>query len=151
MTIELCLSLIGVVTGVIGTVIGIFGVLNNRYLAIRQYMEGAEKHDFIEARTTIRNTDSNQISLNSTEAAQLVNFLDHWGLLAKKHYLPLWVFDSGSGAGVIRYYDLTQGYIAKRRERHRDYASNFEWLYCELQRREKKKRQNNGKAPKANL
>lgn len=140
MTIELCLSVIGAVTGIVGAAIGIYGVFNNRFLAIRQYMDGVEAPDFIAARTFIRNIDPNQISLDSMEAAQLVNFLDHWGLLAKKHYLPLWVFDSGSGDGVICYYERTRKYIMKRREDHSTYASNFEWLYYKLQSRKIQKK-----------
>lgn len=137
MTIELCLSIIGAVTGIIGSMIGIFGILHNRFLAIHQYMEALEAPDFIKARAYIYNIDSTQIPLDSKEASLIVNFFHHWGLLAKKHYLPMWVFDSGSGAGVIRYYQLTQEYIKKRRVHHDDptYAQNFEWLYDELQRK----------------
>lgn len=130
MTIELCLSVIGAVTGIVGTAISIFGVVNNRFLAIRQYMEGVEAPEFIKARNTIRN--SSQISVDSIEAAQLVNYFDHWGLLAKKHYLPLWVFNSGSGDGIIDYYKKVFVYITKRREKRSTYASNFEWLYKKL-------------------
>lgn len=133
MTIELCLSIIGAVTGIVGTAISVFGVVNNRFLAIRQYMDGVEAPEFIKARTAIRNIeDSSQISLDNIEAAQLVNFLDHWGLLAKKHYLPLWVFDSGAGDGIIDYYKKVFEYIKKRRVNHSTYASNFEWLYYKL-------------------
>lgn len=133
MTIELCLSVIVAVTGIFGTAISILGVVNNRFLAIRQYMEGVEAPEFIKARTAIRNIeDSSQISLDNIEAAQLVNFFDHWGLLAKKHYLPLWVFNSGSGDGIIDYYNKVFVYITKRRINRSTYASNFDWLYKKL-------------------
>ena len=133
MTIELCLSVIGAVTGIVGTAISILGVANNRFLAIREYMAGVEAPEFIKARTAIRNIeDSSQISLDNIEAAQLVNFFDHWGLLAKKHYLPLWVFNSGSGDGIIDYYNKVFVYITKRRANRSTYASNFEWLYYKL-------------------
>lgn len=137
MTIELCLSIIGAVTGIVGIIISILGVFHNRFIAIHQYMEALETPDFIKARTSIYNTDPSQISIDNKEASQIVNFFHHWGLLAKKRYLPMWVFDSGSGAGVIRYYELTQDYIMEMRKHHSDstYASNFEWLYHELQRR----------------
>lgn len=137
MTIELCLSIIGAVTGIIGSLIGIFGVLHNRFLAIHQYMEALEAPDFIKARAYIYNTSPDKIPLESEEASQIVNFFHHWGLFVKKHYLPLWVFDSGSGAGVIRLYERTQNCIVARRQHNSDntYASNFEWLYRELKRR----------------
>lgn len=137
MTVEMCFSIIGAITGTLGIIIGILGILHNRFLAIHQYMEAFEAPDLINAKTVIYNIDPSEITLDSKEASQIVNFFHYWGLLAQKHYLPMWVFDSGSGAGVIRYYELTQEYIMKRREHHKDstYASNFEWLYHELQRR----------------
>lgn len=143
MTVQLCLSIIGAVTGTIGAIIGILGILHNRFLAVNQYMEALEDVRFLEARTHIYNKDPNRpIPINSEDASIIVNFFHHWGLLAKKHYLPLWVFDSGSGSGVIRLYDLTKGYIMERRQVHQDstYASNFEWLYLELQRRRIRKK-----------
>lgn len=143
MTIELCLAIIGTVTGTIGSIIGIFGILNNRFLAVNQYMAALEEKDFLQARASIYKNATNQaISIDSTDASIIVNFFHHWGLLARKHYLPLWVFDSGSGSGVIRLYDLTKGYIMDRRQIHQDstYASNFEWLYYELKRRRIRKK-----------
>lgn len=143
MTIELCLSIIGAVTGVIGTAIGISGIMHNRFLAVSQYMEALEEKDFIDARARIYNWTANQpIPIDNKDASIIVNFFHHWGLLAKKHYLPLWVFDSGSGSGVIRLYDLTKGYIMERRSVHQDsmYANNFEWLYHELNQRRIRKR-----------
>lgn len=143
MTVQLCLSVIGAVTGTIGAIIGILGILHNRFLAVNQYMEALEDVRFIEARTRIYNQAPNQpIPINNEDASIIVNFFHHWGLLAKKHYLPLWVFDSGSGSGVIRLYDLTKGYIMERRQIHQDstYASDFEWLYLELQRRRTRKK-----------
>lgn len=141
-TIELCLSVIGAVTGIVGAAIGIFGVFHNRFLAVHQYLEAVETPDFIEAKAIIYNSNPKEISLDSREAAQIINFFHHWGLLAKKHYLPLWVFDSGTGAGAIRLYELTQDYIRKRQYHHKDssYASNFTWLYFKLQRRKIKKK-----------
>lgn len=143
MTLQLCLSIIGAVTGITGSAIGIFGILHNRFLAVHQYMESLEAPDFIAARARIYNQSPNQaLPMDSKDASLVVNFFHHWGLLAKKHYLPLWVFDSGSGTGVIRLYELTQGYIMNRRQIHNDsiYASNFEWLYHELQRRRIRKK-----------
>lgn len=40
MTVELCLSIIGAVTGIIGAGIGISGIFHNRFLAIHQYIYG---------------------------------------------------------------------------------------------------------------
>lgn len=138
---ESCVAVIGAITGILGAIISIISIQYNRFLAIHQYMETLETPGFIKARIYVHNIDPDQIPLDSQEASQVVNFFHHWGLLTKKHYLSLWIFDSGSGAGVIRYYECTQKYIEKRRTIHNDstYAKNFEWLYNKLKYRRIKK------------
>ena len=75
MTIELCLSIIGAVTGVIGTAIGISGIMHNRFLAVNQYMEALEEKDFIDARARIYNWTANQpIPIDNKDASIIVNF-----------------------------------------------------------------------------
>lgn len=142
-TLELGLSIIGSVTGIIGAVIGVLGISHNRFLAIRQFMEYLEDPIFIDARHRIYNHDSSQqISPNDKDAALITNYFHHWGLLVKKRYLPLWVFDYGSGARVIYLYEQLQKYIAEHRRLHNDafYAINFEWLYYKLRSRQNHKR-----------
>ena len=89
MTVQLCLSVIGAVTGTIGAIIGILGILHNRFLAVNQYMEALEDVRFIEARTRIYNQAPNQpIPINNEYASIIVNFFHHWGLLAKNIIYP---------------------------------------------------------------
>lgn len=142
MNTELYFSLIGAITGITGAVLGILGIFHNRFLATHQYLEAIEELPFIDARSRIYNSDPNHpIAIDNKDAALMVNFFHHWGLFTKKHYLPLWVFDYGSGAGVIRIYDLTKEYIQARREFNQDpkYGCGFEWLYHKLLTRRKKK------------
>lgn len=135
-------GIIGAVSGIIGTIMGILGVVHNRYLVINQYMEKMEEKDFIEARSHVYNWSPDQsIPIDNIDASIVVNFFHHWGLLVKKNYLPIWIFDSGSGNGVIRLYELTENYIMERRQVNHDstYARNFEWLYHKLKRRKLQK------------
>lgn len=135
MNTELCLAIIGSATGIIGAVLGVLGILHNRFTAVNQYLEGLEQKEFISARAKVHSRPSNQqIAIDDPDYPIVVNFFHHWGLLAIKHYLPMWVFDYGSGAGAIRYYELTQDYIMARRELHNDptYAKGFELLYLKL-------------------
>lgn len=137
MNIELLLSIIGACTGIFGAVCGFFGIIHNRFLAVNEYLTALEDSEFVEARKQIYNQEE-KLSPDDVQASVVVNFFHHWGLMARKHYLPLWVFDSGSGAGVIRLYSLTEQYIEERRQLHNDptYASNFEWLNRAMKRRE---------------
>lgn len=143
MAIQDVLSVVGAVTGVIGSVFGAVGILRNRYLAVDRYLEAVEAPAFMSVKHIIYNRDITEpYSIDCNEAAQIANFFHHWGLLAKKRYLPLWVFDYGSGAGAVRLYELTRGYIMLRRQFHHDdtYASGFEWLYYKLKRRRLRKK-----------
>ena len=135
----LVFSIIGGITGIAGMIIGVAGIINNRFLAVHNYFLAMEDPEFVSARSAVYNCKNN-MDLNNKDIAIVINFFHHWGLLAKKHYLPLWIFDSGSSAGVIRLYELCCSYIKARRKEHNDntYASNFEWLYITLLKRRKK-------------
>lgn len=138
-TISLVLSIIGAITGIAGMVFGIFGILHNRFLAVHDYLSGIDDPDFISARSAVYNGGGGD-SLDNEDLAAVINFFHHWGMLARKGYLPLWVFDSGCGAGVVRLYERSKSHIMKIRAEHSDqtYASDFEWLYHTLQKRNRK-------------
>lgn len=86
---ELYFSIIGAVTGIVGMIIAILGVFHNRFLAIHQYMTALEDPKFIEARTRIYNLQQGQsIPIDDKDAALIVNFFHHWGLLVKKNIYP---------------------------------------------------------------
>lgn len=113
-------SIIGVITGSAGMIIGIIGIIHNRFLAVHNFFTSMEDQDFISARHYIYNraepffVDDVDAARN---AAMIINFFQHWGLLSRKHYLPIWVFDSGSGAGTIRLYELTKNFIIQMRKK----------------------------------
>ena len=58
------------------------------------------------------------------------NFFHVWGLLAKKRYLPMWVFESSSGFSVVKLYEGAKDIILENRlTSNAFYAENFEWLH----------------------
>ncbi len=136
-------SLIGAVTGISGMILGFWGLIHSKNEAVNNYFSVMESKEFSNARRFVYNND---LSLEDEDASQnasyVVNFYHHWGLLVKKGYLPIWVFDSGSGAGTIRMYELTKCYIQEVRDKHHDctYAEYFEWLYNEIKKRQEKAR-----------
>lgn len=137
-------SIIGVITGSAGMIIGIIGIIHNRFLAVHNFFTSMEDQDFISARHYIYNR-TEPFFVDDVDAAQnaamIINFFQHWGLLSRKHYLPMWVFDSGSGAGTIRLYELTKNFIIQMRKKNNDptYADEFERLYMFLLKRKNKK------------
>lgn len=134
--VSLVLSILGTITGIAGMLFGIIGIIHNRFLAVHDYLSGIDDPSFISARAAVYNANGSD-TLDNKDVATVINFFHHWGLLVQKHYLPMWVFDSGSGAGVIRLYECTKSHIVKMRLEHNDptYAANFEWLYLTLRQK----------------
>lgn len=134
--ITLICTIVGACAGLTGMVFGIISIKHNRYLAVNAYMSGIEKKEFVAARSHVYNTKE-PLTIQDEQAAEVINFFQHWGLMARKKYLPMWVFESGAGAGVIRLYRVTEQCILDKRKANNDntYASDFEWLYHKLQLR----------------
>lgn len=131
--ITLICAIIGACAGLTGMVFGIIGIKHNKYLAVHAFMSGIESKELVAARNHVYNAEQ-PLSIQDEQAAEVINFLQHWALLARKGYLPMWVFESGAGAGAIRLYETTEQCIKAKREKNSDktYASDFEWLYNTL-------------------
>ena len=139
------LTTLGALLGTFGGVAGIISIFeihmnfrNNRFHAIDEYLKGFEEPGFTAARAAafkykgMWNIDK--------DMATVVNYYHHWGILAKKHFLPLSVFKEGSSESVIRLYEKTEAYIKERREKgDKTYASGFTWLYITLKKNKLKK------------
>lgn len=136
------LSIIGTVTGIVGMFTGIgslvYSGLNHRrdcYLAVHEYLTAVEDKDFIEAKKYVYSTS--HFEIDDEKAAVIVNFFHHWGMLAKRKYLPLWVFDGATGKGACRLYERVLPYIEARRKHNGDpsYAECYVWLYKKIKDR----------------
>ncbi len=133
-------GLIGMIAGLIGAITGITGIVNTRFTAVHNFFSVVESPDFIDARDYVYKNDIEVDNPTATKmAAFVINFFHHWGFLAKKGFLPMWVFDSASGAGAIRLYKRLENYIWKRRKENKDptYAEYFEWLCLKIKKRRK--------------
>lgn len=139
---ELIFSIIGAITGIAGFIFGLVGLFKSRNDTVNAFLSIIESKEFSEARAYVYN---NKISLDYAISAQnasyIVNVFHHWGLLAKKRYLPMWVFYGASGSGAIRMYELTKDYIQELRKKHDDdtYGEYFEWLYYKIKRKMKRR------------
>ena len=133
------LSIIGTITGIVGMLTGIgsliISVLNHqraRFLAVHEYLSAVESKEFIESKKYVYNTS--HFDNDDKKAALVVNFFHHWGMLAKRKYLPLWVFDGATGKGACRLYERVLPYIEARRKHNGDpsYAEYYVWLYKKI-------------------
>lgn len=132
------LDLFTVIIAGISLLISILSIRHNKFITVNTFFEKIESNDFIAAKKYVYTNEV--VDTENEEAATIVNFFHHWGLLVKRHYLPMWVFDKATGEGACRLYLKTKKYIDNRREFNLDqsYGEYFEWLYKKLKKREKK-------------
>lgn len=144
MRIELIISIVSGITAILSIIISCIGLIHNRYQAVDDFFTKMEDEEFIAARNHVYNSEDEELNVDDKQASIVVNFFHHWEILAKKKYLPMWVFDGASGAGTCRLYCKTKKYIEKRREKHKDpyYAEGFEWLYKKIEYRNIKRKMN---------
>lgn len=110
-------------------------IRNNKAKAINEFLSAMENKDFIKARQYVYNyKQDGEIKIEDTDINVVINFFQHWGLLTRMKYLPKEIFNTGSGAGVIRLYEKLKIYIDAYRKHTNDatYANEFEWLYNEV-------------------
>lgn len=136
--LSIVLSVIGGVTGVAGMIMGFLEIRRNRYLAVNEFLTKIESEEFIETKNYVYN---NNCKVGDKQASEIVNFFHHWGLLAKRKYLPMWIFDGAVGNGACRLYKRTEKYIEEIRGLNGDeeYGKYFEWLYDTLTKKRKAK------------
>lgn len=131
---QLLFNIISGLVAIASLTISIYGIIHNRFLAVNEFLTKVEEPKFIEAKKYVYNKVIRDIT--DENAAIIVNFFHHWGLLAKKHYLPMWVFNGATGLGTCRLYERTKIYIQNRREDSQDftYGEYFEWLYIKIRK-----------------
>lgn len=128
------------ILSILSLIISIISLLNSikvkKYTIINDFFKSMEQSEFIEARNYVYNYIHKDNEINNHKVNIVVNFFHHWGYLAKNKFLPMNVFESGSGEGVLRLYSKCENYIYDYRRIHKDikYAEYFEWLNKEIGR-----------------
>ncbi len=129
------LSIVGAVAGISGFFIALLDHRRSCVYSVHEYLTKVESEEFIKAKQYVYNHD--QFEVTDEYAAIIVNFFHHWGMLAKRKYLPMWVFDGATGNGAYRLYEKVYPYIQDRQKLNSDpqYGEYFTWLYLELKKR----------------
>lgn len=130
----LILDIIGVTTGSLGLFIAVLSYWDKRFIAAKQYLDAFGNPEFLMACKHVYNTFPTAMGVDDAQAALVVNFFHGWGLLAKRHYLPMWVFKDTNRAAVIRQYEMLYPNIKAKQLSLNDntYAAGFTWLYKKL-------------------
>jgi hypothetical protein len=132
---------------VIATLTSAFMVVLNywriRGETIRQCFEYFRNEDFIKAREYVQkdlpighNVDYAKInSEDKFKILLVISTMQQWGILVRKHYLPLSLFiNSDEGNKVYNCYEVLKDYILYRKSdktsaKNDYYADDFRWLY----------------------
>ena len=137
---ELLFSIIGATTGVFGMTLGVMSFFRSRLDAVISVLEYDKNIDFIEARNAVHNMepDTHVDSELGKKIALVILVFNTNALLVKKLRLPYWVFSRTPAMyACLTFYPKLEKYIKLRREKNPFYATNFEWLYKKILRKNK--------------
>ncbi|OCA88929.1 DUF4760 domain-containing protein [Pseudobacillus wudalianchiensis] len=121
---------------------GISGILMNlsskkvaTFEAIREYFQQGDTEQMIANRQRVYATEDGVTPLDIQSASEICSFFHFWGMMVRKGYLPIWIFNSASGPSIVRLYHLLLPYINERRASNNHYyAKEFEYLSKRIQR-----------------
>lgn len=142
--ITIIISSLALISGLIGMVTGVLSYVHNKSQTVNSFFEHTVNHQLSDARKFVYNLpDGVCISNDSPDEmrrmiGEIVNFYDHWGMVAKKRHLPFWVFYcrkdglTAAGISVIRLYQKLEPSISDIRNQNSKYASYFQQLYDKL-------------------
>lgn len=130
-------NIVAILSGISGVLIGAASIRISNMGAVKEYFQQGDSLENVAARKEIYHKINNSIKIdkNDVAAGSIVSFFHFWGIMVKKKYLPLWVFESASGYAVIRLYEGLQEMIEERRKDNEKYGEYFEWLYCKIKKR----------------
>ena len=170
--VQYVVNIIPIISGLSGVILGAIGYRATNLEAIREYFLQGDAIEFIKARRIIYSIGDSEAILkglkNEYEEGKksgyekqkgkedveqsladstsiICNFYHMWGLMVRKGYLPIWVFEGSSGRQVVKIYSLLEPYIEEKRvvqldtdeQFNSDYADNFIWLYRKIKRKYK--------------
>jgi hypothetical protein len=137
MKTEFLFGLIGMITGSIGAIISIWGMIDGRMKVVSEYYSFDRGIEVINARKFIYEMEKETVSYDP-QISLIISFYHYWGMMAKRRYLPFFVFDSASGRAVVMLYEKLLPTINAHRKDNKQYAEYFEWLYNKIKKRKRK-------------
>ena len=129
-------NIVAILSGISGILVGAASIRISNLGAVEEYFQQGDSREYTEARRRVYNLieRKQKIDKDDVDVGIVVSFFHFWGLMVKKHYLPIWVFDSSSGYAVIRLFEGLSGLIEERRKDNPKYAQYFEWLYKKIKK-----------------
>lgn len=133
------LSIIGTISGILGSVLGILNYQRNSLEALNLYFAQSRSKLITDGKSKIYNSTFQEIDSmlqnfphNIPESIiEVINFYHHWGLMLRHHQLPLWLFYdkktglTASGIAVVRTFKKVDPIISRYREDNPKYAEYY--------------------------
>lgn len=137
MKIKDVVNIVAILSGISGILVGAASIRISNLGAVQEYFQQGDSKEYTEARRRVYDKiqKKQKIDKEDIDAGIVVSFFHFWGLMVKKHYLPVWVFESASGYAVIRLYEGITDMIEERRKDNPQYAEYFEWLYKKVKKK----------------
>lgn len=133
-------NLVGIVaifSGITGIIMGLASARQASLDAVKEYFQQGDEDSYSEARKNILEAKNND-EIKSSDVNKICNFFHFWGLMNKKYYLPIWVFDGSSGLQIVKQYMKLKPLIIEKRKKNRFYAIEFEHLSYRIYKKYKK-------------
>ena len=132
-------NLVAIVSGISGIIMGLVSLKMVNLDAVKEYFQQGDSDDFIAARKKVYELGetNERIEPYNSEVGKVVSFFHFWGLMVKKKYLPIWVFEDASGFAVVKLYRILEPHIEERRVDNPYYAKYFQWLAEEIEKKYK--------------
>jgi len=155
MKLEMVLSIIGCITGIVSLIISIISYYKTLHIGIvKDFFLSRDSKSDMDARYAIfKEYDRSKLRNEEYKkaAAWISSNYQIWGMMVEKKYLPIWVFDGPAGRAAKKYFRAAKPYIDFRRNQDKNetegyrlellYAGYFEILIKRISKREKKFKQ----------
>lgn len=128
-------GVVAILSGIAGIVMGIASARQASLEAVKEYFQQGDEDAYVEARRRIFNEKG---TITEADLSKVANFFHFWGLMNRKGYLPIWVFEGSSGIQIVKLYQKLEPNILEKRCNNIFYAVEFELLVKRISKKYKK-------------
>ena len=140
MIIKLLGTIVAIIAGVIGFVLGVLSYRRTKLSAITEFYLRGDSEEIIESKSYVfeKGRKGEPINVYDHIASKLASHYEFWGKMVHQGYLPLKTFDGAAGITMIKAYTILLPMIEERRFlQNSHYAKEFLWMKGRVERKYK--------------
>lgn len=127
-SMEHIVGIVAILSGIAGIIMGISSSRQASLDAVKDYFQQGDQSELVSARKKLFEHHVNGKDFKDDDIAKVCNFFHFWGLMNRKRYLPIWVFEGSSGVQAVKLYKILEPIIVEKRKNNKFYAVEFERL-----------------------